>query len=147
MVRNPGRPSAPVGPAPRNGGTPDAEVRARPRRRVFSAEQKLRILREADELKGTGGIGKMLRREGLYSSHLTDWRAERDRGELAGLAPKKRGRKARSDRARDEELARLTREIERLRCRLAQAEAIIAVQKKVASLLGVPLTEDEGSDS
>lgn len=114
---------------------------------MFSAEQKLRILREADELKGTGGIGKMLRREGLYSSHLTDWRAERDRGELAGLAPKKRGRKARSDRARDEELARLTREIERLRCRLAQAEAIIAVQKKVASLLGVPLTEDEGSDS
>ena len=137
--------------APSNAGTPSTEVLARPKRRVFSAEEKLKYLREAEAhvLAGKGGVGEMLRREGLFSSHLTQWRRERDEGELVGLAPKKRGRKVRGDRALVEQVSRLTRDNGRLQRRLTQAEAIIEVQKKVAALLGIPLKtlEDEGSDS
>jgi transposase len=126
-----------------------SEVTAKAKRRSFTAEYKLRILREADALAATGGIGEMLRREGLYSSHLTSWRGERERGELAGLAEKKRGRKAKVDQALVKENQRLARENARLERRLAQAETIIEVQKKVATLLGIPLKsrEDDGSNS
>lgn len=126
-----------------------SEVTAKAKRRSFTAEYKLRILREADALGATGGIGEMLRREGLYSSHLASWRGERERGELAGLTERKRGRKAKADKALVKENQRLAREVARLEKRLAQAETIIEVQKKVATLLGIPLKspDDDGSSS
>jgi transposase-like protein len=130
-----------------NAKVSDAEVTAKARRRRFTAEYKRRILREADALMETGGVGEMLRREGLYSSHLTTWRRERERGELDGLAPKPRGRKADPDQALREENQRLARAVARLEQRLAQAEAIIDVQKKVASLLGIPLKSPNGAGS
>jgi transposase-like protein len=127
----------------------DPQVTAKAKRRRFTAEFKRRILREADALAETGGIGEMLRREGLYTSHLSSWRRERERGELEGLAAKKRGRKGRPDKELVAENQRLTREVARLEKRLAQAETIIDVQKKVATLLGIPLKSPEngGSDS
>ena len=128
---------------------PDPEVTAKAKRRRFSAAYKLRILREADALAEIGGVGEMLRREGLYSSHLSTWRCERERGELEGLAQKKRGRKADPERALARENERLARQVAALERRLEQAEAIIDVQKKVASLLGIPLKshDKDGSGS
>lgn len=115
---------------------PNTEVVAKAKRRLFTAEYKLRILRELDGSQGSGETGALLRREGLYSSHLTSWRRQRERGELNGLAPQKRGPKP-DPQAVD--LARLERENERLRERLRQAELIIDVQKKVAQMLGAPI--------
>ena len=116
-------------------GSPDPEVPERARRRRFSASYKLQVLREADACSRTkGALGALLRREGLYSSHLTSWRHQRDRGELAGLQPRRRGR-APADPA-GKELARLRHENERLAQQLATAETIIEIQKKVAGLLG-----------
>jgi transposase-like protein len=123
----------------RQAKVPEPEVLPRAKRRRFSAEYKLRILEEADACTKRGQIGALLRREGLYSSHLSKWRQQRARGQLEGLSPKKRGRKA-PDPA-EVELARLRQENERLRGRLEQAEIIIDVQKKLSQLLG--LTEDE----
>ena len=127
----------------------DPEVTAKAKRRRFTGAYKLRILREADALLETGGVGEMLRREGLYSSHLRTWRRERQRGELDALAAKKRGRKANPDAALTQENERLARRVTQLEKRLAQAEVIIDVQKKVASLLGIPLKphDDDGSGS
>jgi transposase len=109
---------------------PDTEVSAKAKRRQFTVQYKLRVLREADALAETGGIGEMLRREGLYTSHLSAWRRQRERGELEGLSPKKRGRKGGPDKELVEENKRLMREVARLEQRLAQAETIIDVQKK-----------------
>ncbi len=109
---------------------PDPEVMAKAVRRRFSAQYKLRVLREVDALAETGGIGELPRREGLYSSHLTTWRRERERGELEGLAAKKRGRKVDLDRALAQKNERLARENARLQRRVAQAETIIEIQKK-----------------
>lgn len=119
---------------------PTTEVVAKAKRRQYTAEYKLRILRELDGSTGTGETGALLRREGLYSSHLTEWRRQREQGELGGLTPSKRGPKPDPQAA---ELARLHRENERLRERLRQAELIIDVQKKVAQLLGASLTGNE----
>lgn len=102
-------------------GTPDPEVTAKAQRRRFTAKYKLRILREAEVLAETSGIGEMLRREGLYSSHLTSWRAARERGELDALAPKKRGRRPTPGREIIEENRRLARENERLEKQLVNA--------------------------
>jgi len=93
-----------------------------------------------DSSQGVGETGALLRREGLYSSHLTSWRRQRERGELDGLAPQKRGPKPDPQAV---ELARLQRENERLRERLSKAELIIDVQKKVAQMLGVPIEEHD----
>ena len=106
-------------------------------RRRFSAEYKRRILQEADACTQPGEVGALLRREGLYSSHLTTWRKQRERGELQGLTPAKRGRKADPQAA---EIARLQRETERLKAQLARAELIIDVQKKLSQMLGLPET-------
>lgn len=134
---------------PNGNGKPDPEVVAKPKRRRFTAKYKLRILREADALDETGGVGEMLRREGLYFSYLSAWRRERERGELDGLTPKTRGRKPSPDKGLAKENQRLSREVERISKRLAQAEAIIGIQKKVASLLGIQLKtiDDDESDS
>jgi len=120
-------------------GGAETEVVARAQRRRFTAEYKRRIVREADRCTHAGEIGALLRREGLYSSHLTSWRAARDRGELAGLAPKPRGPKASPPDPRDKKIAEQEREIARWKQRAERAEALVEVQKKVAALLGAPL--------
>src|SRR5881397_388745 len=119
------------------------EVLAKARRRRFAAAEKLRVLTEADRCTKPGELGALLRREGLYSSHLAAWRAARKRGDLAGLAPRPRGPKAKPVDPRDKKIAELERETRRLQARLERAEGLIAVQKKVAQLLGVPLESDE----
>jgi transposase len=114
---------------------PDPEVVVKPKRRQFTAEYKRRILQEAEACTQPGEVGALLRREGLYSSHLTTWRHQRQRGELQGLAPAKRGRKSDPQAA---ELARLQRENAQLQAQVERAELIIDVQKKLSQLLGLP---------
>lgn len=124
------------------GRGPDPEVPDKPKRRRFTAEYKRRFLKQADACR-PGELGVLLRREGVYSSSLNTWRAARDRGELAGLAPKKRGPKATAPDARDRELAAKDREIARLSARVERAEAIIGLQKKVSEILGIRLPESD----
>ncbi len=121
-------------------GPPDPEVAEKPKRRRFSSQYRLRIVREADSCQKPGEIGALLRREGLYSSLLTAWRRQRDTGALAGLEPKKRGPKA---KAVDPRVKGLERENARLKRRLEQAETIIDIQKKIAGMLGIPLRTSE----
>lgn len=124
---------------------PPTEVRPKAKRRAFSAEFKRRILAEADTCTETGAIGALLRREGLYSSHLTEWRAVRARGELEALAPKKRGPEAAPvPDARDRELDDLKRQLAKATIRAERAEALIEIQKKVAALLATPLEDPRG---
>ena len=122
------------------GDHPDPEVPERAKRRQFSAEYKLRILREADACKGSGEIGALLRREGLYSSHLVLWRRQRETRALTGMRARKRGPKAKEV---DPRVKQLERENVRLQRRLKQAETIIEIQKKVAGMLGIPLNAPE----
>lgn len=133
-------PSVPVGLRP------DSEVVEKPARRRFPAKEKLRILREADRCREPGQLGAMLRREGLYSSHLTEWRRQREAGALAALAPRKRGRPARVP-PWTRRVAELECENARLQRRLQQAEAIIEIQKKVSALLGIPLNHPGSGES
>jgi transposase len=133
-----GRGSGP--PAPGNGRPiPDPAVPERPVRRRFTAEYKLRVLREVDGCTEPGQLGAVLRREGLYSSHLATWRKQRDEGTLAGLTPKRRGRKAMPGASLIAENERLRRENQRLAEKLRQAETIIEVQKKLSDVLGTAL--------
>ena len=106
------------------------EVLEKPVRRRFTVQYKAKILAEADACTEAGQLGELLRREGLYSSHLTTWRRQRDKGALAGLTPKQRGRKARPKNPLADEVAQLQRENKRLQEQLRQAELIIDVQKK-----------------
>jgi len=122
---------------PARGRRPDPEVPPKAKRRRFGAEYKLRILRLADGLTEPGEVGELLRREGLYSSHLSSWRRQRTRGELAGLTPSKRGGKAKPQDPLARENQRLRREVDGLREQLRKAETIIGVQKKLSTLLGV----------
>lgn len=126
----------------------DPEVLEKATRRRFTAKYKLSILAQADQCKQPGQIGALLRREGLYSSHLTTWRRQRESGALKALGPRKRGRNAKPQDKHSHRLAQLEREVEQLRQKLAQAETIIDVQKKVSSLLGIPPSrpESDGSD-
>ena len=122
------------------------EVSTKARRRRFSTAEKIRILREADAVAHeTGGVTALLRREGLYSSHLTDWRKARARGELDGLAPKKRGRKPAPVNPLEKENSELKRALAKAEARATRAEALVEVQKKISLLLGIPQpgTEDE----
>jgi len=133
-------------PATGNGKpVPDPAVPEKPVRRRFTAEYKLRILREADHRTQPGQLGVLLRREGLYSSHLITWRQQRDEGTLAGLAPKRRGRKA-PDAPVIAENDRLRRENQRLTAKLRQAETIIEVQKKLSEILGIPLPPPDSNE-
>ena len=141
--------------APRSGGSPtgardvapgppDPEVPATPTRRRFSAEYRLRILKEADACKKAGELGALLRREGLYSSHLITWRQQRDRGALVGMRTTKRGPKPRPV---DPRVKQLEAENRRLQRRLQRAETIITLQKKVAEILGIPLKPLDSDES
>jgi len=120
---------------------PEVEVVARATRRRFTVEYKRQIVREADGCKTPGAVGALLRREGLYSSHLTTWRVARERGELAG-APRKRGPVRRVADPRDKKLAEQAREITRWQKRAERAEALVELQKQIAALLGTPLTTE-----
>lgn len=124
---------------------PDPEVVAQAKRRRFSADYKQRILAEADQAKGSGGIGSLLRREGLYSSLLTTWRRERAAGVRQALAPRKRGPKSKRD-PMAEENQQLRRQNQRLTEDLRKAEIVIDVQKKVAALLGRPILTADPQD-
>ncbi len=118
---------------------PEVEVDPKAHRRQFSAKYKLDVLKRAEACTAPGSLGAMLRAEGLYSSHLATWRRQRDAGELAGLTPKKRGRKRVEVDARDRKIVELQRENAKLAARAERAEALVELQKKVASLLGTPL--------
>jgi len=125
-------------------GAPDPEVTERAKRRRFTGEYKLRILREADSCKGDGDLGALLRREGLYSSHLASWRQQRDKIAEAGLKARKRGPKS---KVADPRVRQLERENARLKQRLEQAETIISFQKKLSQLLGISLKTPDGDGS
>lgn len=123
---------------------PDTEVIPKAQHRQFSAEYKRCILQEYEACSEPRQKGALLRREGLYSSHITAWRRQRERSELESLTPHKRGPRADPQAA---EIARLKRENERLRKRLEQAELIIEFQKKVSQMLGLPVEESEQDEA
>lgn len=134
-----------AGNAP-SGARPDPEVVATARRRQFTSGDKRRILDAADRCTQPGEIGALLRKEGIYSSNLTTWRRQRAADERASLAPQKRGRKVDPAKAEDRRVLQLTQENDRLRRKLAQANAIIDVQKKLCTLLGLPTDETPSED-
>jgi len=106
------------------------------RRRRFPAAYRLRILKQADACKKAGDVGALLRREGLYSSLLTNWRRQRDQGALVSMRARKRGP---SGRPIDPRVKQLEAENARLQRKLQRADTIITLQKKVAEILGIPL--------
>jgi transposase-like protein len=120
------------------------ELSDRPRRRTFTARDKLRILAATDRAAETGGIGAILRREGVYSSTLCDWRRQRDAGAFGALSPAKRGPKTTEPNPLVAEVAVLQKNVADLTRSLARAEAIIQVQKKLADLLGIPMAPNGG---
>jgi transposase-like protein len=126
-------------------GGPAIEVVAKATRRRFTVEYKRKIVRKADACKTAGAIGALLRREGLYSSHLTTWHAARERGELAWPTSKKRGPATQVVDARDKRIAELERETTRWRTRAERAEALIEVQQNIAALLGTPANTERSS--
>lgn len=119
---------------------PDPEVAAKPARRRFTVDYKRSMVEQADACQDAGAVGALLRREGLYSSHLSTWRRQARQGELAGLTPKKRGRKITVNPLLEENRKLLAINA-RLTKRLENAELIIDVQKKLAALLGRPIPD------
>ncbi len=124
---------------------PDPEVAAKPRRRRFTAEYRLRILEEVDGCTKPGEVGQLLRREGLYSSHLTAWRKARHDGVLRGLASKKRGAKPKARNPLEPQVRKLEAQVARLEKELHKAHTILDVQEKVAGLLGFSLEGEKNS--
>ena len=125
----------------------EVEVAEKPARRRFTAAYKLQILEEADACNGTpGALGALLRREGLYFSHLSTWRRQREEATSAGLTPKKRGRKKPDSGEQSQRIKRLEQENQRLRRKLRQAETILEIQKRASELLGIPLSRQERGD-
>ncbi len=122
----------------------EVEVLAKAKRRRFTLEYKRRILREAVRCRKPGDLGALLRREGLYSSHLAAWRAARDRGELGGQGVRKRGPEAKPPDPHEKKIAEQAREIARWQKRAERAEALVEVQKKLSELLGVELPPSNG---
>jgi transposase len=134
-------------PSPRAGrpsARPDPEVVAKPKRRRFTAEYRLRILEEAERCVGAGAVGQLLRREGLYSSHLANWRKARAEGALRGLRSKKRGAKPKASNPLEPKVRELEAKVARLEKDLHTAHTILDVQEKVAGLLGFSL--EDGKD-
>ena len=125
--------------------TPNPEVEAKPRRRRFTAEYRLRILEEAERCTKSGEVGQLLRREGLYSSHLTAWRKARHDGALRGLASKRRGARPKARNPLEPKVRELESKVTRLEKELHQAHTILDVQEKVAGLLGFDLESGKSS--
>ncbi len=125
-------------------GAPDPEVTERAKRRRFTAEYKLRILRKADACKGDGDVGALLRREGLDSSQLTAWRRQRDEIAKAGLKARKRGPKG---KVVDPQVKQLKRENARLKRRLERVELMLTIQKKASEMLGIPLNPPDKDEN
>lgn len=154
MVGEPERRGDERSEAPRSGGSPtieragaavpDPEVPAKPQRRRFTAEYRLHLLKAADACKKPGELGALLRREGLYSSHLTNWRRQREEGALRDLRARRRGP---TPRPVDPRVKELEAENRRLQRKLQRAETIITLQKKVAEILGIPLKPLDNDDS
>ena len=119
-------------------GGSEIDVVAKAKRRRFTLDYKRKIVHEADRCKTPGAVGALLRREGLYSSHLTTWRAARERGELTATTVKKRGLVPQVRDPRDKRIAELERENAVWRKRAERAEALVEVQKNIAALLGTP---------
>jgi len=136
------RKDQPSSPGSLSGAVANGEVLPRAHRRRFSADYKRRIVHEADQCRQPGQIGALLRREGLYSSHLSCWRGQQERGELGSL---QRGKPAADPAVK--EVARLQREVTRLQGRLEKAEKIIGVQKRLCDLLGLPCEDPLKADS
>lgn len=136
-------PTMGIGPA----NIPDPEVPEKTKRRKFTVAYKLRMLHEAEQCTQPGEIGALLRREGLYSSHLTTWRKQREQGILQGLNPKKRGRKPKPQDPSAERVAQLEKENQRLKNQLRKAEIIIEAQKKISEILGVEQNLEDLDDS
>jgi len=123
---------------------PDPEVLPKAKRRNYTASYKLWVLEEADKCRQQPGqIGALLRREGLYSSHLTTWQRQREAGQIAGLKPRKRGRKLDEERA---EINQLRHENKRITRQLEQAELIIEAQKKLSEILGITLAQPKDGE-
>ena len=126
---------------------PATEVSSKATRRKFTAEYKSRIVREAAACTKPGEVGALLRREGLYSSHLVTWRQQVQRAQLSALAPKKRGPQRRVVDPRDRQLAEKEREIAKWKRRAERAEALVEAQKKLSQILGIALpSEPEESE-
>lgn len=123
----------------------EVEVLEKPQRRRFTLEYKRRILREADRCQKPGEVGALLRREGLYSSHLSSWRAARDRGELGGRGTRRRGPEAKAPDPSAKRIAELERENRQLRKRAERAEGLVKVQKKLSELMGIDLPSNNGT--
>ena len=137
----------PVAAAPSQPGVASTEVEARPQRRSFTAEYKRRILREVERCTKPGELGALVRREGLYFSHIRDWRAARERGELEALRPKKRGPKPVPPDPRDKKIAELERENVRLSKRAERAEALVELQKNGSGTRREPPARRETLDA
>lgn len=121
---------------------PKVQVEAKPKRRRFTAQYKRSILEQADACTKPGELSALLRREGLYSSHLSNWREARETGEPAALEPKKRGRKPKVVDPRDTRIAELERQLAKETARRKRAEGLVELQKKAAAILSA-LAEDE----
>ena len=139
------RSSAPSAGAIALPARPDPEVLAKPKRRRFTAQYRLRILEEADRCTQPGEVGRLLRREGLYSSHLSSWRKARRDGAFRGLGSKTRGAKSKASNPLEPKVRKLEAKVARLEKQLHKAHTILEVQKKVAGLLGFSL--NDGKDS
>lgn len=137
-------PSQPLSDHP---SPPDPEVPEKAIRRKYPGDYKLKILKEAEASTLPGQLGALLRREGLYSSHLTTWRRQKEQGILDALTPKRRGPKALKRNPLTLKVAQLEREVQRLQRKLRQAETIIEVQKKISEILQIPIQKDEEGNS
>ncbi len=127
--------AAPAGGLAAAGAVPDPEVTDKPKRRRFTAEYKLSLLKKADACTQPGEVGALLRREGVYSSMLSQWRRQKDAGTLAALKPKRRGRKVQEVNPLAVRVTELEREVQHLQGKLRQTETIIDVQKKLCSMV------------
>ena len=133
----------PSKPLPDHPSTPDPEVPEKAIRRKYPGEYKLEVLKEAETCTLPGQLGALLRREGLYSSHLTTWRRQKEQGILEALSPRKRGPKLLKRNPLALKVTQLERENQKLQHKLKQAETIIEVQKKISEILQIPIQNDE----
>ena len=131
-----------------NGATSlrEVEVAVKAERRRFTAEYKQKVLREAGDCERPGEIGALLRREGLYWSNLTNWRKQRERGELAGLGGKRRGPRRQEKNPLADRVRELERDNTRLKRRAERAEGLVELQKKVSEILGIELQKSAEQD-